>query len=208
MPVATNAQDWAVLPYNSKKINNHYLVTNFLGNWDFLIPDEFRRLQQFSLEANDSLFDRLYDKGIVVRKENIAELIAGYRNLNANLFSDTTLHIAVVTTRCNLACHYCQAASDKPLDMDIEVATRIIKYLFDVRSPNVTLELQGGEPLLNWDVIKFLVEHIRKFNTSDKNINICMVTNGILLSEKKIDFLLDHGVSICISLDGPKHLHD
>ncbi|MCK4881402.1 MAG: His-Xaa-Ser system radical SAM maturase HxsB [Candidatus Omnitrophica bacterium] len=208
MPAVTNAQDWAVLPYNSKKINDHYLVSNFLGNWDFLVQDEFRRLQQLSLEANDNLFDRLYEKGIVVQKESMAELIAGYRNLNATLFSDTTLHIAVVTTRCNLACHYCQAASNKSQDMDIEVATRVIKYLFDVRSPNITLELQGGEPLLNWDVVKFLVGNTRELNTTGKNINICMVTNGILLSEEKIDFLLDHDVSICISLDGPKRLHD
>ena len=208
MPAVKSAQDWAVLPYNSKKINSHYLVSNFLGNWDFLVPDEFRRLEQLCPETNDGLFDRLYDKGIVVKKENMAKLIAGYRNLNANLFTDTTLHIAVVTTRCNLACNYCQTASNNPLDMNIEVATRIIKYLFDVRNPNITLELQGGEPLLNWDTVKFLVEHTRKFNTTNKNIHICMVTNGILLSEEKIDFLLDHNVSICISLDGPEHLHN
>ena len=55
MPAVTNAQDWAVLPYNSKKINDHYLVSNFLGNWDFLVQDEFRRRQQLSLVADENL---------------------------------------------------------------------------------------------------------------------------------------------------------
>ena len=208
MPTATKIQDWAVLPYNSRRIDGHYLVSNFLGNWDFLIPDEFRRLEQLHLEEGDPLFKRLYDRGMVVQKENIAGLIAGYRNLNANLFADTALHIAVVTTRCNIACKYCHAATDNPVDMNIEVARQIIKYLFEVRTPTVTLELQGGEPLLNWDVVRYLVENTRKFNTVNKNIHICIVTNGLLLSEEKIGFLLDHGVNICISLDGPEHLHD
>lgn len=208
MPAVKNAQDWAVLPYNSKRINGHYLISNFLGNWDFLIPDEFRRLERFDLDKGGALLNRLHDKGMVVKKENVEGLIDGYRSLNGNLFSDTTLHIAVVTNRCNMACSYCQASTKKPVDMDTAVALQIVKYLFDVRNPNIHLELQGGEPLLNWDTVKFLVEHTRKFNTTNKNIRISMVTNGILLNEEKINFLLDHDVGICISFDGPEHLHD
>jgi uncharacterized protein len=77
--------------------------------------------------------------------KNIRRVIDGYRNLNANLFSDTSLHIAVVTKRCNLRCTYCHAeggASSE--DMSIETASRVLQYLFDVRSKSVTLEFQGG----------------------------------------------------------------
>lgn len=201
-------QDWAVLPYNSKIIDGHYLVSNILGSWCFLTKDEFKQYQQFNFTKKDALFSKLLDHGLIMDQINTPKLIADYRKLNANLFSDTGLHIAVVTTRCNIACKYCHADTDTPLDMSFEVAAQIINYLFAVRSQNVTLEIQGGEPLLNWDTIKFLVENTRKHNLTNKNIYISMVTNGILLKEDKIDFLLDNNVGICISLDGPEDLHN
>ena len=208
MSAVTQTLEWATLPYNSKKFSTHYLVSNFLGCWDFLTPEEFRRLEQFAVEEGDSLFQRLYDKGLIVREENVSDLIAGYRNLNANLFMDTSLHMPVLTTRCNIACSYCHAATNSPSDMTPETASQILNYLFKVRSQNITLELQGGEPLLKWDLAKFFVENARKFNTTGKTINICIVTNGTLLTQDKIDFFLDNDVSICISLDGPQHVHD
>ena len=57
---------------------------------------------------------------------------------------------------------------------------------------SVTLEFQGGEPLLNWPVVKFLTEHARKFNTLGKNLNIVLVTNMLLMDEEKMRFLADH----------------
>ena len=208
MSATATIQDWAVLPYNSKILDKHYLVSNLLGCWDFLKPDEFKQLEQYRIEENTPLFDRLKDKGIIIEKSNVNRLINDYRNLNRNLFCDTALHIAVVTTRCNIACKYCHADTDTPSDMNFEVATQIINYLFAVRSQNPTLEIQGGEPLLNWETIKFLILNTRKHNVTNKNIHICIVTNGILLKEDKIDFLLDHNVNICISLDGPEKLHN
>jgi len=208
MPAATQAQDWIVLPYNSKKIEDHYLVSNFLGNWEFLTREEFKQLEQFRIEEDGALYERLYTRGIIADKANIPGLISGYRNLNANQFSDVKLHIAVVTTRCNIECTYCHAATDTPSDMTKETASKIVPFLLNTRSSHVTLELQGGEPLLNWEVVKFLVKSVRDINAPNKTITILMITNGILLKEDRLNFLLDHDVKICISLDGPKHLHD
>lgn len=208
MSVVEEVQNWAVLPYNTERISDHYLVSNFLGSWDLLTLDEFKRLEQFSFAENDALFNRLYDKGVIVREENLPKTINEYRNMQSHLFTDVSLHIAVLTTRCNIACNYCQTRVEDGDDMSIDVAVKVLQYCFDMRNPNINLEFQGGEPLLNWDILKFLVEHIHKFNTINKNINISLVTNGVLLNDEKVDFLVDNGVDICISLDGPAEVHD
>lgn len=208
MSTTTKAQEWAVLPYNAEKISDRYLITNSLGSWDLLAADEFRRLEQLNMEDGDALFNRLYDKGIIVKEENLPKVINEFRNLQSHLFTDASLHIAVLTTRCNIACHYCQTRVDDPCDMSLEVASQVLKYCFDMRNPNINLEFQGGEPLLNWEVMKYLVEHVHKFNTIKKNVSVSLVTNGILLDDEKVDFLVDNDVNICISVDGPAEVHD
>ena len=209
MPEITADQDWAVLPYNSQEIKGHYLVSNFLGNWDILTPEEFKQLETFQFENDGELYHRLSDKGIILKEDKVAEEINSYRKLNANLFADTSLHIAVLTTRCNIACTYCQTRVDDPGDMDLKVAGKVLEYVFGVRNKNVHLEFQGGEALLKWDVIKYMVETVRKYNeTYDKNVAMSIVTNGVLLKDDKMNYLLDNGVNICMSMDGTKELHN
>lgn len=208
MSVMQEIQDWAVLPYNTEKINDRYLISNVLGSWDILSADEFKRLEQFSLDENDAFFHRLYDKGMIVKEENFSRAIQEYRSLQSHLFTDASLHIAVLTTRCNIACTYCQTRVDDPQDMDIHIAAKVLNYCFNMRNFNINLEFQGGEPLLNWDVLKFCVEYIKKSNVVNKNIHLSLVTNGVLLDDDKADFLVDHGVGICLSLDGPADIHD
>ena len=199
----------SILPFNCEKINDKYLVTNLMGCWDALDEKEFRQLNSLHVDKGGDLFNRLLDRGLIVDECNIQRIIGGYRSLNANLFTDTSLHIAVVTKRCNLRCHYCHAeggASSE--DMTIEAAARVLQYLFDVRNNNVTLEFQGGEPLLNWPVVKFLTENARNFNTTGKNLHIVLVTNMLLMDDEKMRFFVDHDVDVCTSLDGPAEIHD
>ncbi|MBF0570993.1 MAG: radical SAM protein [Candidatus Omnitrophica bacterium] len=205
----TSTVNSSILPYNYEKINDKYLVTNMMGCWDALDALEFRKLYSLRVLEGGELFNRLLERGLIVDEDNIRRVIEGYRNLNANLFTDTGLHIAVVTKRCNLHCAYCHAqGGDSSEDMSIDTAIRVLKYLFDVRNNNVTLEFQGGEPLLNWPVVKFLTEHARKFNTLGKNLNIVLVTNMLLMDDEKMRFLADHHVDVCTSLDGPADIHD
>jgi His-Xaa-Ser system radical SAM maturase HxsB len=206
--MATTLQS-SVLPFNCEKINDKYLVTNMMGCWDALNEKEFRQLNSLRVLEGGDLFNRLLKRGLIVDEDNIRSVIEGYRSLNANLFTDTSLHIAVVTKRCNLHCHYCHAQGGaSSQDMSIETASRVLQYLFDVRNNSVTLEFQGGEPLLNWQVVKFMTEHARKFNTLGKKLNIVLVTNLILMDDEKMRFLADHDVDVCTSLDGPADIHD
>lgn len=201
-------KNFAILPYNSTQVKDKTLVTTFLGSWDLLDKDEFMDLHAFRIKKDSPLFKRLHKKGLIIDEHNLDDRLEKYRNLNSHLFADTSLHIAVITTRCNLNCAYCQTKTSKPKDMDPNVANRVLTYLFGVRNPNVVLEFQGGEPLLNWDVLAFLIEHARKFNTTGKNLKLALVSNLLLLDDKKIKFLIKHDVEICASLDGPKFIHD
>ncbi|MDP2653399.1 MAG: His-Xaa-Ser system radical SAM maturase HxsB [Candidatus Omnitrophota bacterium] len=205
----TPTAQFSILPFNSEKFNEKYLVTNVLGCWDALNDEEFRQLHSLRVSPGGALFNRLLERGLIVDADNIRRVLDDYRNLNANLFSDTSLHIAVLTKRCNLRCTYCHAeggASSE--DMSMETAARVLQYLFDVENKSVTLEFQGGEPLLNWPVVQLLTENARKFNTLGKNLSIVIVTNMLLLDDEKMRFLADHDVQVCTSLDGPADIHD
>jgi len=204
MSVKTKKIKYAILPFQAEKIKNRYLVSNMLGNWDLITETDLRQLNQKNIDQ-DQLQKRLIKRGIVVDAENGASLINNFRNLHANLFTSTSLHIVVVTTRCNLACEYCQTKSNTFGDMDIKIAKKVLNFFKDCPSPVINLEFQGGEPLLNWPVVKFFIINVKKLK---KKIVFSLVTNGILLDPEKIDFLIKHNVNICISLDGSQKVHD
>lgn len=201
-------KDFAVIPFTQRIIKDRYLVSNVLGCWDFLEKDEFRMLSSLNFEAGTPLFRRLRERGLVVDAHNLKNVIDDYRSLNANLFNDTSLHIAVLTTRCNLRCGYCQARSSALQDMQCDVAAHVLKVLFDVRNKNVTLEFQGGEPLLNWKTLAYLAQQARALNTGSKDLRLALVTNFTLVDEGMMQFISDHDIEVCVSLDGPRSLHD
>ncbi len=197
-----------LLPFNSEKISGKYLVVNMLGNWCILDKKEFHLLHSQRIEKNNFLYKKLLQKGMVLTESNQEELINGYRTANVNLFTGPYLHIAVVTEHCNLRCQYCQTKKTKPSDMSIEVASRVLEFLVASKSSMPILEIQGGEPLLNWNTIEFLAKNLSKISTKLDAIQMSMVTNLLLLDNKKVNFLIDHKVSICSSLDGPAFIHD
>jgi len=204
----TEKNTWAILPYNIERIKNHYLVSNLFGSWDMLDRKEFVQLESNGLGEQTALFKRLLKAGIIADENSIKNLIETYRRLHSHLFNDTSLHIAVVTTRCNMNCLYCQTKNNAPQDMTIEVASRVLKYVFDTQNPYANIEFQGGEPLLNWDIIKFITENAQRINTGNKHLAISLVTNGTLLDDKKISYLAKHNVGICFSFDGPASVHN
>ncbi|MDD5585124.1 MAG: radical SAM protein, partial [Candidatus Omnitrophica bacterium] len=198
--------DYAIIPFNSKPVKDRVLVSSHLGHWALLTGQEFRELGTFKLNRGSSLFKKLHENGLVIDCSNISKVLDDFRKMNVNLFRDTSLHIAVVTTKCNLECGYCQAKA-KEEDMGYDVAAQVLKYIFGVSNPLVTLEFQGGEPLLNWKTLTFLVRHVRKIN-KDKDLKIALVSNLTLLDNEKMGFLAKNGVELCGSLDGPKKVHD
>ena len=129
------------------------------------------------------------------------------------LESGTVLHIVVLTLRCNQNCIYCQASrrkqDDKGYDMSISTARKVVDLIFESPSDDLTIEFQGGEPLLNFNTLKFIVEYSRsKSKDTKKKATITLVSNLLPLTEDMLDFLIKNNVRLCTSLDGPKHIHD
>lgn len=122
------------------------------------------------------------------------------------------LHVA---HDCNLACKYCFAGKgeyDGPKGlMSFETGKRALDFLVEQSGARHNLEVDffGGEPLLNWDVCKKLVEYGRSIEKKyNKNFRFTVTTNGVLLNDEIMDFCNKEMGNVVLSLDGRKETHD
>jgi uncharacterized protein len=120
-----------------------------------------------------------------------------------------------MTHSCNLNCDYCYGDDGTyggpPIKMSEVTAFRAIDFLIKENgdAEDFRITLFGGEPLLNFDLVKKVISYVKKEAVKiGKNIHIGLTTNGILLDEEKSNYLLDEGVEVTISLDGPKDVQD
>ncbi len=121
----------------------------------------------------------------------------------------------LVSQDCNLRCGYCFAAEGsfgggRQL-MSVETAVAAVEYA--IRGSrgrhNLELDLFGGEPLLNWPVVAYIVDYVRRREGEcGKNIKLTLTTNGTLLTDERIAFLNSRRVMLVLSLDGRQATHD
>ena len=122
------------------------------------------------------------------------------------------LHVAHT---CNLNCAYCFASQgkyhgDRAL-MSFEVGKQALDFLIRNSGTRHNLEVDffGGEPLMNWDVCKRLVQYAREQEKiHDKNFRFTLTTNGMLIDDDVIDFANREMSNVVLSLDGRKEIHD
>lgn len=121
-----------------------------------------------------------------------------------------------LTQNCNFRCSYCHYTSNTgtqrlhsnrkmPLDMAKDAILFLREHSLDV--PEVYIGFYGGEPLLEFDMIEELVSFAEK-ELAGKKINYSLTTNAVLLTDRIIQFFIQHNVSVLISLDGSKESHD
>ncbi len=129
-----------------------------------------------------------------------------------NIIKSLCLH---VSHDCNLSCGYCFAGEGNfggPRNvMSLEVGKKALDFLLEMSGARPTCEVDffGGEPLLNWQVVKELV-HYGKKRASEKGkvFRFTLTTNGLLLDKDKEDFLNKENISVVLSIDGRKEIHD
>lgn len=116
---------------------------------------------------------------------------------------------------CNLRCRYCFAGTGAfggaRLNMPLEVAKGAIDYVLAHSGKRKFLEVDffGGEPMMNWDVVQQTVEYARSREAAaGKTIRFTITTNALDLPEEKTKWLLEHDVSVVLSHDGRKEIHD
>ena len=200
-------------PFYFEKLGSQYLLTNDGGDHCFLTKADFSKFLQGKLPKDKDPFLTLHEKNFLNCGPSLINLSGKYRAKHSFLFTGPSLHIVVVTLRCNHKCLYCHASSQdmsrKELDMSLETARKVLDTIFKTTSLFIAIEFQGGEPLVNWPVVKFIVEEAWKRNkVAKKDLELRLVSNFTLMTEEKFKYLIDKKVSLCLSLDGPEKLHN
>ncbi|MDO4793377.1 MAG: thioether cross-link-forming SCIFF peptide maturase [Filifactor alocis] len=143
--------------------------------------------------------------------EDIYESLAG-RKKSDDVIKAMCLH---VSHTCNLSCEYCFARQGKYQGTDalmsFEVGKKALDFLVERSGSRVNLEVDffGGEPLMNWDVVKRLVEYGRSLEKRyKKNFRFTLTTNGVLLDDEVIEFANKEMHNVVLSLDGRREVHD
>ena len=153
----------------------------------------------------------LVESGKLFSVDKYESLAYTYKN-NSNVIKAMCLHVAHV---CNLNCSYCFASQGKYQGeravMSYEVGKRAFDFLIEKSGTRRNLEVDffGGEPLMNWEVVKKLVEYARSIEKEhNKNFRFTLTTNGMLIDDEVIDFLNKEMSNVVLSLDGRKEVND
>ncbi len=116
-----------------------------------------------------------------------------------------------LTHDCNMACNYCYAGVKNSEVMDIEIAKKIIDFIFKTIPKDQSIEINyfGGEPFLEFDLIREITKYVRKIEQKYKNpVMIGITSNGTLLTSEILDYLKHERISLCVSIDGNQQVHD
>ena len=153
----------------------------------------------------------LEESGKLFSKDQFEDLAYNYKN-NSKVVKALCLHVAHT---CNLNCSYCFASQGKYQGeralMTFEVGKQAFDFLIKNSGTRRNLEVDffGGEPLMNWDVVKQLVAYARSIEKQyNKNFRFTFTTNGVLIDDEVIDFLNKEMHNVVLSLDGRKEVND
>ncbi len=153
----------------------------------------------------------LEDAGKLYTPDTYEGMAFDFKNRNT-VIKALCLHVAHT---CNLNCEYCFASQGKYHGeralMSFEVGKRALDFLIENSGTRRNLEVDffGGEPLMNWGVVKELVSYARvQEKIHNKNFRFTLTTNGILVDDDVIDFCNKEMSNVVLSLDGRKEVHD
>ena len=154
----------------------------------------------------------LKELGKLFTPDTFAPMAGTLKERSGDVVKALCLHVAHT---CNLNCSYCFASQgkyhgDRAL-MSFEVGKRALDFLIENSGKRRNLEVDffGGEPLMNWDVVKDLVKYARSVEKEHgKNFRFTLTTNGVLIDEDVIEFSNREMSNVVLSLDGRKEIHD
>ena len=207
--------NYQLLPFNFHVLKDDRLIfTNMVGEYYLGDRSLLNKLVSKQLDSQSKEYIDLRSKHFFYddHNESAKELLSiKYKTKKASLSEFTSLHMFVVTLRCEHSCPYCQVSrqtDDKlKFDMDEETASQAIDFALLSPSKNLKFEFQGGEPLLNFSIIEFIVKEANK-RKGDKNISFVIATNLALINTEILSFCVKHDIYISTSLDGPKEIHN
>lgn len=163
------------------------------------------------LEAIEEV-EQLKNDGQLFTEDIYQPFVEKFKESRQTVVKALCLHIA---HDCNLACKYCFAEEGEYHGrrelMSFEVGKKALDFLVKNSGNRVNLEVDffGGEPLMNWDVVKQLVEYGRSLEEpNNKKFRFTLTTNGVLLNDEIMEFLNKEMSNVVLSLDGRKEVND
>ncbi len=207
---------YRLLPFRFIRLDDRrYVITNDVGEYFVIEQNYLHSIVNKAIEIGSPLYNDLKSKHFLIDDDSsiAMEMLAmKHRTKMQQVSNFTGLHIFVVTLRCDHSCPYCQVSrqsEDKQaFDMSVETAAKCLDFTFRSPSPAVKIEFQGGEPFLNFDLIKYIVLEAKQRNIEHrKDLQFVIATNLALLTNDILDFCLEHDIYLSTSLDGPEDLH-
>ena len=206
-----------LLPFNFDQIDNDiYLATNFVGEHILIKKSDLGRFVNKELTSTSNIYKELKSKHFLYENKNdiAIDLLALKKRTKLNFLKEFTgLHIMVTSLRCEHSCPYCQVSrantnSNKNIyDMSHDTAIKSLELIFQSPNNNIKIEFQGGEPLLNFEIIKFIVNHSEKIKGT-KNVQYVIATNLAMINQDILEFAKINNIFFSTSLDGPENLHN
>ncbi len=156
--------------------------------------------------------EELKNEGKLFSEDTFEPMAGELKKKSAGIVKALCMHIAHT---CNLNCSYCFASQgkyhgDRAL-MSFEVGKQAFDYLIANSGTRKNLEVDffGGEPLMNFEVVKQLVAYARSIEKQHgKNFRFTLTTNGVLIDDDVIDFANREMSNVVLSLDGRREVHD
>ena len=176
------------------------------------VSAKYPALDRAELEECYDDITSLKDAGKLFTPDTFAPMAGELKARTSGVVKALCLHIAHT---CNLNCSYCFASQgkyhgDRAL-MSFEVGKQALDFLIAHSGTRKNLEVDffGGEPLMNFDVVKQLVAYARSIEKeAGKNFRFTLTTNGVLIDQDVIDFCNKEMSNVVLSLDGRKEVHD
>ncbi len=202
-------RSWAPA-YRATPLGRHTLISAGHGAWELLDGEQWAELA--GGDPSGELRQQLERKGLVTTPRN-GPLIRDARARWATHHGGfPRLFIVELTPDCSLRCGYCGARSTVARQggaMTWETAEQVVDFAFSGSSPHLCFEFQGGEPLLQFDVMAHLVRYAeRRFRGRSGSLEFSVSTNLFQVSDEQLAFFLRHRFALSVSYDGPAPVHD
>src|SRR5215471_817467 len=213
----SNDQRYDLLPFRFMRwADGTVLLTNEAGEHQFLDSASFERFHERRLTRELTAYKDLKAKHFLAdgdRQLAVDLLATKVRTKRSFLSGGIKLHLFVVTLRCDHSCAYCQVSrvteARTPFDMTVETAGKAIELMFRSPAPEMKVEFQGGEALLNFPLVRWCIERIETLNRTEKRrIEFVIATNLVPVTHDMLEFCRAHDVALSTSLDGPADVHN
>ncbi|MBX9771195.1 MAG: 4Fe-4S cluster-binding domain-containing protein, partial [Candidatus Obscuribacterales bacterium] len=208
---------YQLLPFRFTRLEgNTFVLTNQAAQFVLVERDVLDELVNHKLKPDSEQYSLLKSKHFLLDDDSnvaIDLLSLKVRTKLSRIAQFTGLHIFVATLRCEHSCPYCQVSrqSDDRLafDMSQETADKALAMVFRSPSNSIKIEFQGGEPMLNFELIRYVVEKAKAINvTEQRDLQFVIATNLALVTDEILEYCKLHDIMISTSLDGPADLHN